>query len=95
MINTDIRPIVKRIGIERGMSQAEIMRRIGKKDTQWSKLLVNPRLDILMSLAELLDCTVGRLTGEDDITLPEEDGTVICPYCHKGFKIKTVGLKEE
>ena len=90
MINYDIRQRVKELASKQGKTQADVMKGIQKAKSQWDQTLRNPRLDVVIDVARLLNCSVAYLIGETDQTSGEPSGTIVCPYCGQGFMVAAI-----
>lgn len=86
MINFDIRQRVKEIASLQGKSQSDVMSGIGKAKSQWDQTLKNPRLDVVIAIASLLNCSVAYLIGETDSDKHTETFAK-CPNCGKVWEI--------
>jgi transcriptional regulator with XRE-family HTH domain len=86
MINYDIRQRVKDIASRQGKSQTDVMKGIHKTKSQWSQTLKNPRLDVVIAVARLLNCSVTYLIGEAESDKHTETFAK-CPNCGKVWEI--------
>lgn len=74
---------VKEICKQKGISQAELAKKIGVSASALNQSIVgNPSLDKLKDIANALDVSLSELVGDD-----VSDNTIICPNCGTKLKI--------
>ena len=86
MAKSDLR--IKELCKERGITQAELAKRIGIKPVSFSQAIARNNFDMkyLKKIAEKLNVSVPELFG---------GGTLICPHCGKEIPIKVTPIVSE
>ena len=75
---------VKEICKQKGISQAELGKKIGVSACGLNQSIVDNRsLDKLKHIANALEVTISELVGDQK----EEENTIICPKCGSKFKL--------
>jgi len=86
MAKSDLR--IKDLCKERGMTQAQLAKKIGIQPVSFSQAIARNNFDMnyLKRIAEALNVSVPELFG---------DGTIICPHCGKEIPIRVTPIVSE
>lgn len=86
MAKSDLR--IKDLCKERGITQAELAKKIGIKPVSFSQAIARNNFDMnyLKRIADALNVSVPELFG---------DGTLTCPHCGKEIRIKVTPFVAE